>query len=192
MSLMSESVSGANTGAPCVYTGPCEEASSAECASFMSQLYQLQRVSCADGRQFTGWLYTVDPVSRTRVLVDLDDRQVHFLLAGATVEVCPVPGAQPATEQQRIDIDKLAVGCGADGEELDDSAVGSATIQRRDQVRAWFAKHRIDLAVGGEDSLSLTLGDSLTIRPPYLGRTCYCNNEIVLARCTALLALLPP
>lgn len=144
---------------------------------WVQYLHKEVYVGTTDGCWHHGWVYTIDPVSESLVLIQ--DGQVEVVM-GHAVQSMALTGQ--ATEQFKLEAEKLfplpAVAL-LDSGELE---------RRRQEVVSWLETNRLPVEV--KDDIICVCG-ALEIEPPYTEQSCFSTNEIILGRIQGLLSNLP-
>lgn len=135
------------------------------------------KVTAQEKQQRQGWVYTVDPVSASIVLVDFPekDKAVVWVVMGHAVEEVEVLQEQDEeiTQCMRAAFTPQGV-----------KTLGVAELKyRKDSLHGWLEKNRIPVEVEGE---TLKVANVLTISAPYGAENCSSPNEIILARIQSL------
>ncbi|XP_063053723.1 gem-associated protein 6 [Engraulis encrasicolus] len=133
--------------------------------------------------QYKGWVFTVDPVSASIVLVTFPDAsppRVQVVLGHqvASVEVLQDDGSHGNASRLASVFSSSGGGGGValvTPEELQ---------QRRASMRRWIERHHIPVTEDGE---LLRVAGVLTISAPYGAEDCSSSNEIILSRVQSLL-----
>ena len=157
-------------------------------SEFMNHLHKEVCVTADDGTTHKGWVYTIDPVSQSVVLVQFATPEgsdsatasrLEVIMGHAVVNITTVNG-QTDTHKKELDqlfrpklIDELSA------EELD---------QRKEKVRSWLAMNRMPVTVDGE---VLNISDAAFVEPPYEAENCRSTNEIILGRIQGLIKNIP-
>lgn len=146
------------------------------------------RVRTEDDRDHIGFVYTVDPVSESIVLVTdlnkIDSNKIAMkLLMGPSVRSVEVISEGNKEICQCFDnLFRPAV-----AEKLNPEALAV----RMQRLKLWLEKHRLPVSISGSDGQSLTIADALTVCPPYTEHSCLSTNEIILARIQELIRTMP-
>ncbi|XP_067943780.1 gem-associated protein 6-like [Watersipora subatra] len=135
-----------------------------------------------EGLVYEGWVYTIDPVTHTWVLMNPDGEgpELQLVMNRAVTKTQVVEDNSPENvllmfknyEKPK----KVEVGY----DEL---------VKRKDAVCRWFTINRIPV-VKDEEIISVANG-VVSIEPPYDEESCYSSNEIILARVRTLLTTMP-
>ncbi|XP_056136934.1 gem-associated protein 6 [Lampris incognitus] len=125
-----------------------------------------------------GWLYTVDPVSASVVLVNFQEA------GGALVTVVMGHAVEEVEVLQEGD---SAMAACLNAIFLPSKAQSFSTEelrQRKRSLRQWLEKNRVPVEEVGE---VLRVANVLTVSPPYGVEDCSSPNEIILARVQGLM-----
>ncbi|KAM4603452.1 gem-associated protein 6 [Polymixia lowei] len=131
----------------------------------------------AHGQQHRGWLFTVDPVTASVVLVSFRDAggaEVRVVMGHAVQQVEILQdGDEEITSRLRAVFVRQA-----------ERPLSSEELrQRREDLRRWLEKNRIPVEEQGD---ALRVADVLTVNAPYRASDCCSSNEIILARVQSL------
>ena len=151
---------------------------------WMQYVYKQVRVLTADGVEHMGWVYTIDPVSESFVLIQfVDDRpQLDILMGHAITKVIVI---DENTEVHKEKLDALF-------RPQMFPAMSSEDIKKKQMlVKLWLDKNRLPVQVGGVADELLLISDALVIEPPYRVENCRSTNEIILGRIQELLKNMP-
>lgn len=167
-------------------------------SQWVKLLHQKVCVYSDDGNKHEGWVYTIDPVSQSIVLlqhnnVDDNDNNSEQIL---TINMNIIVGSSiDRIEQLSLELSKnsnvkylcnrlfrpkSSVGLGQ--EEL---------LKRREKLKCWLLKHRLPVQIGGSDGQSLVVADVLVIQSPFLEDNCLSTNEIILSKIRGLIKNMP-
>ncbi|XP_045061742.1 gem-associated protein 6-like [Coregonus clupeaformis] len=136
------------------------------------------KVTAHEKQQHNGWVFTVDPVSASIVLVTFQEK-------GGTPTVRVVTGhavqegevLQEGNEEMAGRLRVVFTPPGA-------RALGPEEVRRRkESLRLWLEKNRIPVEEEGE---MLRVANVLTVSAPYGAEDCSSSNEIILARVQSL------
>lgn len=150
----------------------------------MQYVYKQVSVVTEDEEEHIGWVYTVDPVSQTFVLVQfIDDHQQFSILPGASVTKVRV--LTDGEDSVKVKLDALFR---PETEALySDEELG----HRKRKLKLWLEKNRLPVQTTGSKGEVLTISDALTIQPPYGVDDCHSTNEIILGRIQGLIKNMP-
>ncbi|XP_022087607.1 gem-associated protein 6-like [Acanthaster planci] len=143
-------------------------------------------VISTDSKSHTGWIFTVDPVSRSIVLADFPDNQraMTEVIMGHAIHTVTLVG-DPTPQC----LDRLNGLLQSGGQS--DNLSAEEIAQRKTDLKQWLEKHHIPVALSGENSDLLSIAGALYIEPPYGVQNCVSANEIILARVQALIQAKP-
>ena len=159
-------------------------------SEFLSHVNKEVCVTADDGTTHTGWVYTIDPVSQSVVLV----------------QFTTTPGADTATATPSrlevimghavVNITTINEETDVHGKQLDglfrpkpsDELTVEELEQRKEKVRSWLAMNRMPVTVSGE---ILSISDAVFVDPPYEADNCRSTNAIVLGRLQGLIKNMP-
>ena len=154
-------------------------------AEWMQYVYKEVCVTTKNGSSYTGRVYTIDPVTRTFILVSFDGQTVTRFRAVLGQNVQNAVILDEDTEKYKETLDGLF-------RTKDDVALSpEESAQRKEKLRLWLLKNRIPVTVSKENSEILMISDALSIEPPYGVDNCQSTNEIILGRIQGLLSSMP-
>ncbi|GFS25938.1 gem-associated protein 6-like [Elysia marginata] len=157
---------------------------------WMGLVHKLVQITTDDSHQHEGFVFTVDPVSESIVLLrstqpDSKDFGTMSLklIPGASVRDIFVlaKDVDPRVKSQFDQLFRPASSKVFNEEELG---------ERRSQLKHWLEKHRLPVSVS-PDGRSLIVAEALTILPPFSEDTCLSTNEIILSRIRTLIRDMP-
>ncbi|KAB5558882.1 hypothetical protein PHYPO_G00022360 [Pangasianodon hypophthalmus] len=140
------------------------------------------KVTAQDQQQYEGFVFTVDPVSASLVLVTFEEKRsasVRVVLGHAVRDVQLLRAGDEDTERK---MRSLFIPTGSQEfstEEL---------VERKKDLRAWLEKNLIPVT---EEEDVLHVANVLTISAPYGPEQCSSSNEIILARVQSLVESKP-
>nr|XP_055040071.1 gem-associated protein 6 [Misgurnus anguillicaudatus] len=135
-------------------------------------------VTAHDQQRFEGFVFTVDPVSASVVLVSFqgtDRALVRVILGHAIREVQVLRSGSDETDRRMKSLFISDTAPALSPDEL---------RSRRESLRVWLEKNRVPVTEDGQD---LCVANVLTISAPYRPGDCSCANEIILARVQSLM-----
>lgn len=152
------------------------------------------KVATIDGKQHIGWVYTIDPVSSTIVLmqyiIDINTKQLtrtnHAeLILGHAVRSIEVLERGDLVLQADMDaMFKFSGNANA--------ICGEEMARRCERLQQWLEQNRVPVGKAENRPDVLTIGgDVLTIEPPYSVDSCLSTNEIILSRVQSLIKSMP-
>lgn len=141
-------------------------------------IHQEVLVTAHEKQQVRGWVYTVDPVSASLVLVQFgasSQASVTVVMGHAVEQVEILQGAGQDTAQRLSSVFQPQAKV----------ALSPARLEtRRESLRLWLEQNRVPVQ---EDGKTLKVAGVLTISAPYGAQDCSSPNEIILARVQELL-----
>jgi len=148
------------------------------------------RVCCAERRIYEGWLYTVDPVTESLVLLQEESNGCVLVAGHAIVSVTMLDAAPEAGSPRSQWLMQRFERCAsmtAASSSNDVESVASMN-SRRNCLLEWLLRHRLPVEVRHDQ---LVMGDVLVIKPPYAVDDCFSTNMIVLDRIQDLIKNMP-
>ncbi|XP_061175066.1 gem-associated protein 6-like [Saccostrea echinata] len=137
-----------------------------------------------DGKEVTGWVYTIDPVSETFVLLSfMDDKTQLDLIMGPSVRQVSVLDENSETYKKRIE----ALFRPPEVQSLSEEELE----KKKNTLKSWLLKNRLPVQVTGNNGELLSISDALFIEPPYEAENCRSTNEIILGRIQGLIKNMP-
>ncbi|ESO85798.1 hypothetical protein LOTGIDRAFT_221243 [Lottia gigantea] len=148
---------------------------------WMQLLYKQVSIITDNDVEHTGWVYTVDPVSQSYVLVQFTDEKIGLeIIPGHAVSKLTVLNND--SELHRDKLNSLF-------RPQRTHDIPSEEIKKRQLIlKSWFEKNRLPVVVAGDE---LSISDALTIHPPYTPEDCVSSNEIILGRIQGLIKNMP-
>lgn len=146
------------------------------------------RAYTEDGQVYTGYVYTIDPVSECVVLVSPFEESkpqnisMKLLMGPSIRSIDIISGTSSIIKSQFEHLFRPAAEEKFTSEELK---------SRMQKLQSWLEQNRLPVATSGMDGQFLTIADALTIRPPYTENSCLSTNEIILSRIQALIRSMP-
>ncbi|XP_018606642.2 gem-associated protein 6 [Scleropages formosus] len=135
------------------------------------------KVTAHEKQECQGWVFTVDPVSASVVLVNFQDtgRTCVTVVMGHAVEAVEILKEGGPEMEERLSSLFMPTGHhGLTKQELQ---------HRKDSLRVWLEKNRIPVVEEGE---TLRVAGVLSVDPPYGPQDCSSSNEIILSRVQSL------
>ncbi|XP_076879595.1 gem-associated protein 6 [Brachyhypopomus gauderio] len=135
------------------------------------------KITARDKQQHEGWVFTVDPVSASVVLVTFPEAGgacVTVVLGHAVKEVQVIRGGDDEIARRLTSL-FMPSGC--------QTFTSQKLKERKDNLRAWLEKNLVPVTDDGE---VLRVANVLTISAPYGVEQCISSNEIILARVQSL------
>lgn len=149
------------------------------------------RVDTNDSKKHTGFVYTVDPVSQSLVLINSNDsngERIHstdvsmkIILRASVKKIEVLHAADEDIKSWFNTLFRTECGEKLSAKDLD---------ARKEKLKQWLEKNRIPVSVS-QDQQSLSIFDALVIRPPYTAESCLSTNEIILLRIQGLVRNMP-
>lgn len=151
---------------------------------WMQYVYKQVSLVTEDDEEHMGWVYTVDPVSQTYVLVQfVNDCQQLTILPGASVTKVTILADTNECIREKLD---------ALFRPMSEPNLSEDELQSRKQkLKMWLEKNRLPVQVTGSKGEVLTISDALMIQPPYGVEDCHSTNEIILGRIQGLIKNMP-
>uniref|UniRef100_A0A6M2CZI6 Protein ovary overexpressed n=1 Tax=Rhipicephalus microplus TaxID=6941 RepID=A0A6M2CZI6_RHIMP len=170
-------------------TGVCSEHTSDTLPNdnpllLMSYVHKLVRVETTEGDVLAGYVKTVDPISKSVVLVLFEDgkaKVLHVIMGHAVKSVTVVTDASPA-EKEQIETLFMLTQKELSAEEL---------RQRKENVRSWMCVNRIPIAEATKEPGTLVIAGSVRLLPPYGPDDLQCTNSLVLGKIHRMISLMP-
>ncbi|KAI1896935.1 hypothetical protein AGOR_G00100010 [Albula goreensis] len=135
------------------------------------------KVTADEKQQYQGWVFTVDPVSASVVLVNF---QNTGKISVAVVMGHAVEGVEVLQEGDDTMAGRLSAVFMPEGWQV----LSKEELERKKGcLRAWLEKNLIPVTEEGE---TLRVAGVLTVNPPYDPKDCSSSNEIILSRVQSL------
>nr|KAG5704116.1 hypothetical protein BaRGS_009646 [Batillaria attramentaria] len=152
----------------------------------MQYVYKQVSVVTEDEEEHVGWVYTIDPVSQTFVLVQfLDDNRQVLILPGTSVTKVTVLAESADSDGIKEKLDALF-------RPQTEALFSEEELRgRKQKLKMWLEKNRLPVQVTGSKGEVLTISDALMIQPPYDVNDCHSTNEIILGRIQGLIKNMP-
>ena len=137
-----------------------------------------------DGKEVTGWVYTIDPVSESYVLMSFTDEKTQLdIVMGPSVRQVSILDENSETYRKRIE---------AMFRPPEVQALSEEEMEKRKNIlKSWLLKNRLPVQVTGNNGELLSISDALFIEPPYGVENCRSTNEIILGRIQGLIKNMP-
>ncbi|XP_002739938.1 gem-associated protein 6-like [Saccoglossus kowalevskii] len=147
-------------------------------------VHKLVEVESIDGKIHTGWVHTIDPVSKSIVLVQFseDTSNECTVVMGHAVKTVRI--SSDATEHED-ELERLF------SRETKITFTKEEIQRRKIDLKDWLEKNRLPVTMSGDQEELLSVSDALFIQPPYTSDNCISTNEIILGRIQALIKLKP-
>lgn len=151
---------------------------------WMQYLNKEVLVVTEDGTEWSGWVYTVDPVSENMVLfIFQEDCTKMEVVMGHAIRNVTILNSETKTHEakfQRLfrtkEVESLSE------EEME---------KRRNTLKSWLVKNLLPVSTTGDNGEILSISDALFIEPPYGPENCRSTNEIILGRIQGLIKNMP-
>ncbi|CAL1536881.1 unnamed protein product [Lymnaea stagnalis] len=146
------------------------------------------RACTEDGQEFTGYVYTIDPVSECVVLVSPSEESkpqnisMKLLMGPSVRSIEVISGTTNMIKSQFEHLFRPVA---------EETFTNEEMKIRMQRLKSWLEQNRLPVATGGMDGQFLTIADALTIRPPYTENSCLSTNEIILSRIQGLIRSMP-
>ncbi|XP_006007834.1 gem-associated protein 6 [Latimeria chalumnae] len=131
----------------------------------------------ADGKhEYQGWVFTIDPVSGTIVLVNFleDGKASVSAIMGHAIQGVEVVNEGDTSMAGRLTSLFMPT---------DNKSYSRVEVQqKKSSLKVWLEKNRIPVTEQGEQQETLCVAGVLTIDPPYRPEDCRSSNEIILSR----------
>ncbi|XP_071130428.1 gem-associated protein 6-like [Mytilus edulis] len=152
---------------------------------WMQYVYKQVNVLVEDGSEYTGWVYTIDPVSECIVLMTFNDDNTKMdIINGSSVSSISI-----------IDEDtELHVKAKLDAmfRPKETSLLTEEELESlKKRLKLWLIKNRLPVQLTGNNDEILSISDALFIEPPYGADNCRSTNEIILGRIQGLIKNMP-
>lgn len=152
---------------------------------WMQYVYKQVNVLLEDGTEYSGWVYTIDPVSECVVLMKFNEDKTEMdILNGSSVNSISIIDGN--TEMYKAKLDAMfrpKESFSLSEEELE---------KRKKRLKLWLIKNRLPVQLIGNNEEILSISDALFIEPPYGADNCRSTNEIILGRIQGLIKNMPP
>lgn len=146
-------------------------------------------VLISDGTVKTGWIYTVDPVTGSIVLIQNSENGTHSschlnIICGHAVKQVELL-EETLTEKEITTIESLLDG-------VKQSSYSQFELNtRKVELKEWLERNRIPVQEFGAEGEILSIMGVLYVDPPYNADCCRSNNEIILDRIQKLIGAKP-
>ena len=151
---------------------------------WMQYVYKQVNVLVEDGSEYTGWIYTIDPVSESIVLMKFNgDKTEMDIINGSSVNSISIIDGNSETYKAKLDaMFRPEETASLTEEELE---------KRKKRLNLWLIKNRLPVQLIGNNKEILSISDALFIEPPYGADNCRSTNEIILGRIQGLIKNMP-
>ncbi|XP_064119286.1 gem-associated protein 6-like isoform X2 [Macrobrachium nipponense] len=140
-------------------------------------------VTTTNKQTHIGWVYTVDPVSESAILVELGDEntaEVKFLSGYNISDITVIEDKPPPGLADTIDNLFRKKQVHYSSREI---------VERRESLCVWLAGNRVPYTI--RDDLSIEVLQTAVIAPPYEPGSIQCTNEVVLDKVMKLVQQMP-
>ncbi|XP_072032676.1 gem-associated protein 6-like [Amphiura filiformis] len=149
-------------------------------------VYKEVLVESADKKQHKGWVQTIDPVSKSIVLVGSQCKEnipVQVVVGHAIKSITILSEVEEhLLEDHRLWLDRLFT-----KSTLQPEYSSQDLLNRKLELKSWLERNRVPVQVSGDEGELLSISDALFIQPPYEAENCISTNEIILGRVQALI-----
>ncbi|XP_060074846.1 gem-associated protein 6-like [Ylistrum balloti] len=137
-----------------------------------------------DGSEWSGWVYTIDPVSESIVLFMFEeDRTKLEIVMGHAIRTIDILNSETQTHKDKLD--QLF-------RTFEQESFTEEEIERRRHVlKLWLVKNLLPVTATGNNGEVLSISDAVFIEPPYGPDNCRSTNEIILGRIQGLIKNMP-
>lgn len=128
-------------------------------------------IKTADNKSHAGFIYVIDPVSQSVVLVNETGNSLDIILYNAIISINVV-------EEPKMIFHR-------------DSRVEDSTgnvEEKKLKLKQWLSDNYVDVK---EDGRVLRVGSHIIIEPPYTIDQCYCSNTVILERIQSIINRMP-
>ncbi|KAG7175817.1 gem-associated protein 6-like [Homarus americanus] len=148
-----------------------------------SMLHCRVAVTTTNHTQHTGWVYTIDPVSESVILVEFDDKDGKevIILSGYNVENVKVINSNPP--------EGLASTIGNLFKKEQVHYSNQELTARRESLCVWLAENRVPYTV--REDMGIQVLQVAVISQPYEPESVQCTNEVVLDKVMKLVQQMP-
>jgi len=149
-----------------------------------SMIHKYLDITTKDGSSHIGWVYTVDPVSESIILVSFDEEKKEakiILVPGYNVKYINILTTEISPEMANT-VDSLFR-----KKQINYSEAELST--RREALSVWLSGNRVPFSV--RPDMSIEVLQAAVIKPPYITESIECLNEVVLDKVIKLLQQMP-
>lgn len=150
----------------------------------LSYVHKLVRVETTDGRVLAGYVKTIDPVSKSIVMVLTDSGRpstAHVIMGHAVKSLTVVTDATPA-EKEKIEQLFLPARVKLSSEQL---------REKKEKLRSWLCVNRIPVTESADEPGVLVIAGSVRLLPPYGLEDFQCTNSLVLGKIRGIISSMP-
>lgn len=149
-------------------------------SSLVNFIDQNATLTLCDGREISGFVYTIDPVSYCVVMKQSDGKNITFIMGHSVTRI--TRSAHTEHQDQNTDFIGRFIN-------RDNKIYGEDELRiKKERLKEWLVKNRVPVQ---EKNDCLEVMDVLLIEPPYNSESCQCTNEIVLSRVRNLIENIP-
>ncbi|XP_050710333.1 gem-associated protein 6-like [Eriocheir sinensis] len=147
-----------------------------------SLIHRRVTVTTTDLKEHTGWVYTIDPVSESVILVNFngEEKEVNIVWGYNVKSVTPLESTPPPGLAEAVDSIFRKEQVHYSNQEL---------TARRESLCVWLAENRVPYTV--KDDMSIQVLQVALIRTPYDAGAVECHNEVVLDKVMRLVQQAP-
>ncbi|KAG0724018.1 Gem-associated protein 6 [Chionoecetes opilio] len=147
-----------------------------------SLLHRRVTATTSDLKQHTGWVYTIDPVSESIVLVNFigEAKEVTIVWGYNITSVTPLEDTPPPGLADAVDSIFRKKLVHYSSQEI---------TARRESLCVWLAENRVPYTVN--EDMSIQVLQVAVIRSPYDAGGVECHNEVVLEKVMRLVQQTP-
>lgn len=127
-------------------------------------------IKTVDNRIHEGFIYVIDPISKTVVLTNETGSSVDLILHHGISKIDVIEGIKkvftyPPKSTTAVNVE-----------------------EKKQTLKKWLIDNHVDVIEDGE---MLKIGDHITIEPPYSINQCYCSNTVILERIQSIIKRMP-
>lgn len=155
---------------------------------WMELVHCFVSVETKGGKNIKGYVFTIDPVSESIVLVNFEDEfsttntSVDIVMKDSVVDIEKIHNADEKVKKMCSSLFR---------QNIDEDISESEMVGRRDKLKLWLEKNRFPVSISTSDDQVLQISDALMIQPPYTDKSCLSTNEIILSRVQQLIKNMP-
>ena len=138
-------------------------------------LFRYINICTRSGSKYSGYVYTIDPVSRTFALIN---DGVLSMIPGINIESISINKDKPISDCEALQ-SMLQL-----QSSTDEPAVNNEkTLRRRDQLVDWLKSGKVPTRLDDKDPLTIIVGyEALEIKPPYLTENFHSSSVTILSK----------
>lgn len=147
-----------------------------------SLIHRRVTVTTTDLKEHTGWVYTIDPVSESVILVNFigKEKEVTIVWGYNIKSITPLEDTPPPGLAEAVDSIFRKEQVHYSSQEI---------TARRESMCVWLAENRVPYTVN--EDMSIQVLQVALIRPPYDAGGVECHNEVVLEKVMRLVQQAP-